>query len=588
MVKANKALTKPFGCPDFNKIERRKKNKIQRLRTREQQEEADEEALSDAIDNCHAVMKRMKERWPGRFEFPELYLYSYRDDSTSLPDEIVDQTDHWDDKREALEKQEQDLLLEESNPFTHSGRTTPPSSHPPTPIPDATTGQSSSNITNSGTTTAGDLPLPPSHHNEIDTSLSRQQEQTSNLLHQQVAETPPTSPSLNSADQQSLRNLFQGYGVVVHSPPHNRDGQLTIELQTQFDEQLHKLQGVLGRVATDSMSSVAQRVAIQSLIARNCWTTMLGLIRTVEPTFNTLQELTEVPLTEITKAVRYYLHKRSTQQRYWQSDTEKLISLAIKFVQTINKWQVTRSALTEVQTQVYLAHLQSPYVEDPTFTAKHFPNGFNQVWAERVHHCFKQQKDTVGHNFYNFKMRLDAPLSEQTEASQAYLADRYTLARMWSQTTQFLEQAEKFVCQFSCFAANNSSTKGIGHTNRTNNGHTTHTDETPAPTGLTKSKRKRGKGKSSQQTDASTSGQPTSVVSTQQNVTKSKDPNCNRCGNFHNNLKRQCAFVTKHHPDVNPNPQVLWSESAKGKQYKAQGKTSRTRKKASHTRPQNP
>ena len=105
MVKANKARANPFGCPDFNKIERRKKNKIQRLRTREQQEEADEEALSDAIDNCHAVMKRMKERWPGRFEFPELYLYSYRDDSTSLPDEIVDQTDHWDDKREALEKQ---------------------------------------------------------------------------------------------------------------------------------------------------------------------------------------------------------------------------------------------------------------------------------------------------------------------------------------------------------------------------------------------------------------------------------------------------------------------------------------------------
>mgnify|MGYP003335117816 CR=1 FL=1 len=66
MVKANKARTNPFGCPDFEKIERRRKNKLQRLKTREQQEEAEEEALSVAIDKCHAVMKRMEERWPDR------------------------------------------------------------------------------------------------------------------------------------------------------------------------------------------------------------------------------------------------------------------------------------------------------------------------------------------------------------------------------------------------------------------------------------------------------------------------------------------------------------------------------------------
>ena len=79
MVKANRARDNPFGCPDFDKIARWKKNKLQSLKTREQQEEAEEEALSDAIDKCHAVMKRMKERWPGRFDFPELFLYAYRD-----------------------------------------------------------------------------------------------------------------------------------------------------------------------------------------------------------------------------------------------------------------------------------------------------------------------------------------------------------------------------------------------------------------------------------------------------------------------------------------------------------------------------
>ena len=92
----------------------------------------------------------------------------------------------------------------------------------------------------------------------------------------------------------------------------------------QFDEQLQKLQGVPGRVATEAMSTVAQKVAIQSLIARNCWTTMLGLIRSMDPTFSTLQGLTAVPLSEIAKAVTHYLHKRSTQQKCWQSDNEKL------------------------------------------------------------------------------------------------------------------------------------------------------------------------------------------------------------------------------------------------------------------------
>ena len=59
-------------------------------------------------------------------------------------------------------------------------------------------------------------------------------------------------------------------------------------------------------------------------------------------------------------------------------------------------------------------------------------------------------------------------------------------------------------------------------------------------------------------------------------MTKSKNPNCNRCGNFHNNMKRQCAFVTRQHPDINPDPQVPWSDCAKGKHYKSRGKTSLT------------
>ena len=72
-------------------------------------------------------------------------------------------------------------------------------------------------------------------------------------------------------------------------------------------------------------------------------------------------------------------------------------------------------------------------------------------------------------------MRLDGNLTEQTEASQAYLKDRYTLSRIWEQTTQFLEEAEKFVCQFSCFATTHTSNRGSGNTNRTSSGNTNQT-----------------------------------------------------------------------------------------------------------------
>lgn len=66
-----------------------------------------------------------------------------------------------------------------------------------------------------------------------------------------------------------------------------------------------------------------------------------------------------VPLQELTDAVRHYLKERSKKQTKWQSEEEKLISMATRFVSNINHWRVSRDPMTEVQTQLSLAHLQS-------------------------------------------------------------------------------------------------------------------------------------------------------------------------------------------------------------------------------------
>jgi len=311
---------------------------------KESDDEAAATAKEDKIGALYAICRRSMQRlcrdWPTKFkedDFPELErheFFFFSPDKYPM-DSLDGQIEYWECRIQELEQIEH-KLLEETNPFTHPNDDSTDEGSPPTPRPGTPTGNSLSSTTNTGTTTIGDQQLPRSHHHEThnskshhsgtntsqshqngtDTSQSNQKEQSSTLSHQQGGNTSPQSATLNSADQQSLRNLFQGYGVVVHANPLNRDGHINTEVQVQFDEQLQKLQGILGRVTPETMAGHAQQVAIKSLIARNCWSTMLGLIRAMDPTFNTLQGLETVPLSTLAKAVTCYLQERSTDQKY--------------------------------------------------------------------------------------------------------------------------------------------------------------------------------------------------------------------------------------------------------------------------------
>ena len=197
--------------------------------------------------------------------------------------------------------------------------------------------------------------------------------------------------------------------------------------------------------------------------------------------------------------------------------------------------------------------------------AKHFPNGFNQLWAEKVHHLLRQQKDTVSGNFRNFKMKMDGDLQIQADANQSYLNERYTLTRLWQQISQFLEEAERFVCQFGCFIKS-SHNRGDGQPNRHGNGNINPSVNNPDTPGRTDHKRgKRGRGQSKQS--------PNSHEAPAHKAVK-KEPNCRKCGNYHKNLKHPCGYETKHHPDINTDPNTPWDESTVGKRYKTHGKTS--------------
>jgi hypothetical protein len=232
-----------FSVPNYERIARRQAAQQQKEVNAEKLEETKDKQIMKLYTICTDGMKRLMAARPDKYareHFPELNKHEFLNESPIdvYPyDDQDDQIHFWLDRIEKVTDLENELL-NDSNPFIQTGKTSSKTTTDTNSSPPTTNNGTTANNNNSQQQQQGET---LNETNNLSTPTLQHQQAAVQTQQQQQGTTTIKTPTLTAADQNTLKTLLQGGKFAVHSPPHNVDGQLTDELQNKFTVQLHSL-----------------------------------------------------------------------------------------------------------------------------------------------------------------------------------------------------------------------------------------------------------------------------------------------------------------------------------------------------------
>jgi hypothetical protein len=377
-------------------------------------------------------------------------------------------------------------------------------------------------------------------------ALEKLEEDLRSGKHQKENSKEPTETNQGgSYDQKVISSVLPKTGSLVTTIPYDATYKILDTAKNKFDSQLNNLLSALLRLPKEgSLSSEGQKQFIRSAVAHDCQVAVLSAIQSSLPEENLSSKLEQITVSDMLRGIKKYLHNNQITRH--ETSEERVKRMARDTLDTIRSIKITPSAVIGLQTQIYYGQITQKYVEDPDFIALAFPNDYNQNWADTVHNALRNSKpETTLHSFWTFKAEEDRELEDQriTEADARYLSNRYKLTRFFRQFKSWIFKAQAAVINYSCFLK-----------------------QPPGQPDTSGNKTGRGK--------KTPTGRPATTTKVNGNsLPRSKDPNCQKCGNFHRTLDRECGYVRMKHPDVNTEDKP-WEESTKGKLYAGKGKKS--------------